>query len=118
DVAEFLVHEGHSPSLDRELWMKEWGIADPAVVRGGVVAGQPTPAPRQVYLLQRKATGIGKGLGKTTGWIHRAALRMKRVEMIPGVNYERIDTGGLHITFGEKREDARRLEVDSVVLCA
>jgi 2,4-dienoyl-CoA reductase (NADPH2) len=118
DVAEYLVHDGRSPSLDTALWMKEWGVADPSVARGGVVPPQPSPAPRQVYLLQRKATGVGRGLGKTTGWIHRAALKMKRVEMIPGVNYERIDASGLHITFGEKREQPRLLEVDSIVLCA
>ena len=118
DVSEFLVHEGHSPTLDPALWMKEWGIGDPATARGGVVKPQVSPPPRQVYLLQRKATGVGKGLGKTTGWIHRAALRMKRVEMIPGVNYERIDAGGLHVTFGEKREDPRHLAVDTIVLCA
>ncbi len=118
DVSEFLVHEGHSPTLDPQLWMKEWGIGDPATARGGVVKPEVSPPPRQVYLLQRKATGVGKGLGKTTGWIHRAALRMKKVEMIPGVNYERIDAAGLHITFGEKREQPRHLAVDTIVLCA
>ena len=118
DVSEYLVHEGHSPSLDRAAWMKEWGVADPAVARGGVVAAAPSPAAREVYLLQRKATGVGKGLGKTTGWVHRAALKMKRVQMIPGVNYESIDARGLLISFGEKRQDPRHLEVDTIVLCA
>ncbi len=118
DVAEYLVHEGHSPSLDIEAWMKEWGVADPSSVRGGVVKPEPSPAARQVYLLQRKATSVGKGLGKTTGWVHRAQLRMKKVEMIPGVNYESIDAQGLVISFGEKHERAKRLEVDTIVLCA
>ena len=118
DVAEFLVHEGHSPSLDTEAWMKEWGVTDPAIARGGVAQPRPSPAARQVYLLQRKASGVGRGLAKTTGWIHRAALKMKRVEMIPGVNYESIDAQGLNISFGEKRDGARRLEVDTIVLCA
>jgi 2,4-dienoyl-CoA reductase (NADPH2) len=98
--------------------LREWGVADPGVERGGL--GQPVieaPA-RQVYLLQRKATPLGKGLGKTTGWIHRAALRMKRVEMIGGVNYERIDARGLHVSFGERREKPTLLEVDTIVLCA
>jgi 2,4-dienoyl-CoA reductase (NADPH2) len=63
--------------------MKEWGVTDPAQARGGVAKPEAAPSPRQVYLLQRKATGVGKGLGKTTGWIHRAALKMKRVEMVP-----------------------------------
>jgi len=82
----------------------------------------PPPAPeppiRQVYLLQRKATPPGKGLGRTTGWIHRAALRMKRVEMIGGANYERIDARGLHVSFGERHEKPTLLEVDTIVLCA
>ena len=118
DVAEFLVHDGHSPSLDIAAWMKEWGVADPAVARGGVVEGISAPSPREVYLLQRKSSGIGKGLGKTTGWVHRAALKMKRVQMIPGVNYESIDEAGLVISFGEKRENMKRLDVDTIVLCA
>jgi len=112
------VHEGISPSLDPAAWMQEWGVADPATMRGGVTKPHAAASPRQVYLLQRKSTGVGKGLGKTTGWIHRAALKAKRVEMIPGVNYEGIDERGLAISFGEKREDARRLEVDTIVLCA
>jgi 2,4-dienoyl-CoA reductase (NADPH2) len=118
DVSEYLVHEGPSPSLDIDLWRKEWGVVDPAASRGGVVAPQAQHAPRQVYLLQRKATGVGKGLGKTTGWIHRATLKARRVEMIPGVNYESIDERGLNVTFGEKREAPRRIEVDTIVLCA
>jgi 2,4-dienoyl-CoA reductase (NADPH2) len=68
--------------------------------------------------LQRKNERPGKRLGKTTGWIHRAALRMKDVEMIAGVNYERIDAGGLHISFGEARENPRLIEAATVVLCA
>jgi 2,4-dienoyl-CoA reductase (NADPH2) len=118
DVSEFLVHDGPSPSLDVGAWMQEWGVADPARARGGVVAQRPHPSPRQVHLLQRKSTGVGKGLGKTTGWIHRAALKARRVETIAGVNYESIDERGLNITFGEKREAPRRLEVDTIVLCA
>ena len=118
DIAEFLVHEGPSPSLDAAAWMEEWGVADPERSRGGVVPQRPQAPARQVYLLQRKATGVGKGLGKTTGWIHRAALKARRVEMIPAVNYESIDERGLHVTFGERREAPRHLEVDTVVLCA
>jgi 2,4-dienoyl-CoA reductase (NADPH2) len=71
-----------------------------------------------VYLLQRKVAPLGKGLAKTTGWIHRAALKMKRVEMIGGVNYERVDARGLHISFGAAREKPMLLEVDTIVLCA
>jgi 2,4-dienoyl-CoA reductase (NADPH2) len=118
DVSEYLVHEGHSPSLDIEAWKKEWGVGDPAATRGGLVPPEIDPPARQVYLLQRKPTTVGKGLGKTTGWIHRAALKKKRVEMIPGVNYELIDAKGLHISFGEKREKPQLLEVDTIVLCS
>ena len=118
DVSEFLVSGGHSITLDTEAWLREWGVADPAVARGGLGEPEITPAARQVYLLQRKAAPLGKGLGKTTGWIHRAQLKMKRVEMIGGVNYERIDARGLHVSFGERHEKPTLLEVDTIVLCA
>ncbi len=120
DVAEFLVHDGHSPALDIAAWRREWGVGDPADFRGGVEGVKPQPAPpaRQVWLLQRKKTKPGAGLGKTTGWIHRAALKMKGVEMMAGVNYEGVVEKGLAVSFGEKRERATVLEVDTIVLCA
>ncbi|MBL8327219.1 MAG: NADPH-dependent 2,4-dienoyl-CoA reductase [Rubrivivax sp.] len=119
DVAEFLVTApGHSPTLNLPEWLAEWGVADPTQVRGGVVRAQPAPPTRRVTLLQRKAGKLGKGLGKTTGWIHRAALQMKQVEMIGGVNYERITPQGLFITYGEQRKDGQLIECDTVVLCA
>jgi 2,4-dienoyl-CoA reductase (NADPH2) len=117
DVSEYLVEE-HSPSIDLDLWKKEWGVGDPATSRGGLVKPEVAPPARQVYLLQRKATQPGKGLGKTTGWIHRAALKKKKVEMMAGVNYDAIDARGLHISFGEKKEKPTLLEVDTIVLCA
>ena len=117
DVAEYLVDAGHSAALDAAVWMKEWGVVDPSVARGGVVKPEVTPPAHQVTLLQRKPTTVGKGLGKTTGWIHRAALKKKRVEMIAGANYEGIDAKGLHITYGEKREHPALIEVDNIVLC-
>jgi 2,4-dienoyl-CoA reductase (NADPH2) len=118
DVSEYLVSEGHSTTLDTEAWLREWGVADPATARGGLAQPQIAAPGRQVYLLQRKPAPLGKGLGKTTGWIHRAALKMKRVEMIGGVNYERIDARGLHVSFGESREKQTLLEVDTIVLCS
>ena len=118
DVSEFLVDEGHSPALDTAMWMKEWGVGDPSEARGGIVKPQVTAPARQVTLLQRKATAVGKGLGKTTGWIHRAALKKKRVEMIAGANYEGIDARGLHITYGDKHENPALIEADTIVLCA
>ena len=119
DVAEYLVTApGHSPTMNLHEWLAEWGVADPALARGGVVRAQPAPAARQITLLQRKAGKLGKGLGKTTGWIHRAALQMKQVEMIGGVNYERITPQGLFVTYGEKHSDGQLIECDTVVLCA
>jgi 2,4-dienoyl-CoA reductase (NADPH2) len=119
DVSEFLTHAG-TPGRpqDREAWLAEWGVGDPSRERGGVTKPAPEPSPRQVFLLQRKTSRIGAGLGKTTGWVHRAALKARRVETINGVNYERIDGDGLHISFGEQRERPRVLAVDDVVICA
>jgi 2,4-dienoyl-CoA reductase (NADPH2) len=118
DVSEFLVSGGHSTTLDTQAWLREWGVADPAAARGGLGKPEITQPARQVYLLQRKVAPLGKGLAKTTGWIHRAQLKMKRVEMIGGVNYERIDARGLHLSFGERHEKPMLLEVDTIVLCA
>jgi len=120
DVAEYLVEEHPSATEDLPRWMAEWGVADPADQRGGLAPDGPRPetATRHVTLLQRKAEKLGKRLGKTTGWIHRASLNMKGVKMIGGVNYERIDADGLHISFGEARENPTLIEADTVVLCA
>lgn len=115
DVSELLTHVD-SP-LTVEQWMAEWGVGEPDASRGGLVEPHPAPSPREVHLLQRKATPIGKGLGKTTGWVHRAALRAKGVHHHVGVRYERIDDAGLHITHGEDRTDAQLLDVDTVVVC-
>ncbi|WP_298677267.1 NADPH-dependent 2,4-dienoyl-CoA reductase [uncultured Lentibacter sp.] len=120
DVSEFLVHEGESPTLDLEEWKEEWGVGDPSESRGGLAPEGPQPdAPaREVVLLQRKAERHGKRLGKTTGWIHRAALKMKNVEMVGGVNYEKIDADGLHVSFGEGRENPTLIACDTIVMCA
>ena len=120
DVAETLVHEGVSPAVDLDAWKEEWGVGDPSETPGGLALSGPTPdAPaREVTLLQRKATKHGKGLGKTTGWIHRAALKMKNVKMVGGVNYERIEEGGLYVSFGEARENPQLIEADTIILCA
>lgn len=120
DVSEHLVHDGNSTTLDLPEWMREWGVTDPANHRSGLAPEGPQPhAPaRQVTMLQRKPSKVGKGLGKTTGWIHRASLTMKEVKMIAGVNYEKIDTAGLHISFGEARENPTTIEADTIVLCA
>jgi len=115
DVAEFLTHEGESPTENLDLWKAEWGVGDPAETRGGLAAPHPAPSPRRVTLLQRKAGAPGKGLGKTTGWIHRASLRAKGVETLAGVTYERIDSAGLHVVTAD---GPRLVEADTVVICA
>jgi 2,4-dienoyl-CoA reductase (NADPH2) len=117
DVAEFLVHEGHSPTLDIPSWLTEWGVDREMTQRGGLAAQGPKPtAPaREVWLLQRSAGKPGKKLNKTTGWVHRATLAMKRVQMLGGVQYERIDDQGLHFAQGDK---SAVLSVDTVVVCA
>lgn len=120
DVAEFLVQDGISPTLDLAEWKEEWGIGDPGETRGGLAPEGPQPEPpaRRITLLQRKDERPGKQLGKTTGWIHRATLRMKGVKMQGGMNYEKIDAQGLHVSSGEARENATVIEADTIVLCA
>ncbi|MGB3278603.1 MAG: NADPH-dependent 2,4-dienoyl-CoA reductase [Pseudorhodobacter sp.] len=117
DVAEYLVHQGHSPTEDLELWKREWGVGDPADVAGGLAAAGPQPEPpaRQVTLLQRKAEKPGRRLGKTTGWIHRAALQMKQVQMRGGVSYDAVLPEGMQIGTADGPE---LLAVDTVVMCA
>jgi 2,4-dienoyl-CoA reductase (NADPH2) len=117
DVAETLVHQGASPTLDPALWRAEWGVTTPWEARGGLAPQGPAPHPpaREVHLLQRKAEKPGRGLGKTTGWIHRASLAMKRVQMRGGVAYDRITADGLWLTVDGQPQ---LLEVDGVVLCA
>ncbi|MCU0826519.1 MAG: NADPH-dependent 2,4-dienoyl-CoA reductase [Tabrizicola sp.] len=120
DVAETLVHDGDSPALHPDLWRAEWGVSAPWQDRSGLAADGPQPHPpaREVHLLQRKAEKPGRSLGKTTGWIHRASLAMKKVRMQGGVNYERITPEGLWISHGPNREQPELLAVDAVVLCA
>jgi len=117
DVAEVLVHQGESPTLNPALWRREWGVGDPATSPGGLAAGGPQPGPpaREVVLLQRKAEKPGRRLGKTTGWIHRASLQAKGVQMQGGVSYRRIVPEGLEVTADEQE---RLIPADTVVLCA
>ena len=118
DVAEFLTQNGDSPTLHLDEWLAEWGVTDPEAMRGGLAKPRPVPPTRQVMLLQRKAERFGRKLGKTTGWIHRAALLAKGVQMVGGVNYERIDARGLIVSTGPERSDPRLIPVHTVVLCA
>lgn len=123
DVSEFIVHQGESPSLNTEHFMKEWGVDLTVAHRGGIQGVQPeVPAPaREVFLLQRKASKVGKNLGKTTGWIHRTSLKNRNVQMVPGVTYRKIDDEGLHITVtpkGAEQGEDKLLPVDTIIVCA
>jgi 2,4-dienoyl-CoA reductase (NADPH2) len=117
DVADYVTHGEAQTSQDRYVFLKEWGVDKDYNLPGGLSADgfQPHSSGRQVYLLQRKTSKIGETLGKTTGWIHRLALKMRRVVMINGVTYNRIDDQGLHITVKDKD---KILEVDTVIICA
>lgn len=114
DVAEYLV-EPHSLTTQPEKWLQNWGIDKQYANRGALTQPDIEPSPREVYLLQRKASKVGKQLGKTTGWIHRATLKQKAVKMLGNVSYERIDDQGLHIKVGEQ---SQCLAVDNIVICA
>jgi len=118
DTAEYLSHDFDHPSvsLKMEDYMKEWGV-DLAYARGGALADspRPLPSPREVYLLKRSKGKHGKNLGKTTGWIHRSSLTMKRVNMLAQCTYEKVDDAGLHITVAG---EPRVLDVENVVICA
>ncbi|AXO63880.1 NADPH-dependent 2,4-dienoyl-CoA reductase [Pseudomonas sp. phDV1] len=118
DVSEFITHQGKATSLDREAFWQEWGIDTALEARGGVagVQAQPHPAARQVFLLQRKKTKVGDGLGKTTGWIHRTGLKNKNVQMLNSVEYVKVDDAGLHIRIAGGEEQV--LPVDTVIVCA
>ena len=112
DVAEFLTH---SENVSIEDFMKEWGVDMSYKNRGALMNNEIAKAPREVFLLQRSKGKLGEGLGKTTGWIHRSALKMKKVKMISEVGYHKVDDAGLHITV---RGVPQILEVDNVVICA
>jgi 2,4-dienoyl-CoA reductase (NADPH2) len=118
DVAEYITHPaGVSTSLDREAFLKEWGVDRDYNLPGGLAKSRP-PVPssgRRVYLLQRKPAKMGETLGKTTGWIHRVTLKQRNVVMINNVTYDKIDDAGLHITLKGAPEV---LEVDTVIICA
>ncbi|GAB3588321.1 FAD-dependent oxidoreductase [Calidifontibacter terrae] len=117
DVSEFLLHDA-GESL--EHWQRRWGVTDPKLQRAGLGEKETEAPRRQVFLLQRKPAPLGKGLGKTTGWVHRQTLKDAQVSMIGGVSYDRIDDEGLHlsITDADGAVTSRTLDVDTVVVCA
>jgi 2,4-dienoyl-CoA reductase (NADPH2) len=115
DVAEFLVEHAPSPTTDVVRWSAEWGVDLGHSERGGLKPAKPQPPLRQVHLLQRSAGKPGARLNKTTGWVHRATLKAKKVEMIGGVSYRHFDDAGLHVQINDQ---PRVLEVDNLVICA
>jgi len=112
DVSHWLTHD---PSDTTEDWMAHWGVGDPSLHPGGLTERKPRTPVREVTLVQRKTTPIGKNLGKTSGWAHRAVLRQAGVEQVSGATYERIDDAGLHVTVDGR---PRVIEADTVVVCA
>ncbi|MDC7825429.1 NADPH-dependent 2,4-dienoyl-CoA reductase [Pseudomonas sp. BLCC-B13] len=118
DVSEFITHAGEATSLNREAFWKEWGIDTALDARGGIagIKAEVHPAAREVFLLQRKKSKVGDGLGKTTGWIHRTGLKNKNVQMLNSVEYLKVDDAGLHIRISEG--EPQLLPVDTVIVCA
>ncbi|HBO2382240.1 TPA: NADPH-dependent 2,4-dienoyl-CoA reductase [Pseudomonas aeruginosa] len=118
DVSEFITHSGEATSLNRDAFWKEWGMDTALNTRGGVagIKAEVHPAAREVFLLQRKKTKVGDGLGKTTGWIHRTGLKNKNVQMINSVEYLKVDDYGLHISVAGR--EPKVLPVDTVIVCA
>lgn len=116
DVAEYLATDlEHSPSLNIKQYMDEWGVDMSYETAGSLKQAEPDPSPREIYLLKRSPGKHGKNLGKTTGWIHRASLAMKKVNMIAEAQYDKIDDEGLHITH---KDEKKVIDVDHVIICA
>ncbi|WP_233900869.1 NADPH-dependent 2,4-dienoyl-CoA reductase [Tenacibaculum piscium] len=117
DVSEYLAHEGESTSLNIDAWLQEWGIDKSLKARAGIENVTPEfhPSPREIFMFKRSKGKFGANLGKTTGWIHRATLKKKKVQFIGEVQYTKIDDEGLHYTQGEEQ---KILAVDNVIICA
>jgi len=115
DVAEYLCYNGKSASLNQKEFMKEWGVDRKYAERGALKKAEPSASARTIYLLKRSEGKHGASLGKTTAWIHRSSLRMKQVQMMGQVQYQKIDEEGLHILVKGKPQV---LKVEHVVICA
>lgn len=115
DVAEFLAHQGKSTGEDIATFLRTWGIDPDHETPGGLLDPAPHAPRRKITMCQRRAGKLGARLGKTTGWIHRAALKQLEVEMLDRCRYERFDDRGLHLEINGK---PRILEVDNVIVCA
>lgn len=115
DVGEFLTHQGKLTSLDKAAYMKEWGVDLNYSTPGGLISPKVEPSPREVFLIQRKSSKVGDGLGKSTGWIHRTVLKNKGVKMIKSAQYTKIDNDGLHLLVDGQEH---LLSVDNIIICA
>jgi len=117
DTAEYLSQSGLSTSLDSAAFSHEWGIDRSLTQPGGLAPSGPQPetSPREITLLQRKNTKVGAGLGKTTGWVHRASLLNRGVKLLNDLSYQAIDDEGLHIVY---QGEVQTLAVDNVIICA
>jgi len=117
DTAMYLSQSGESSSQSIAEFCVEWGIDTSLKGAGGLRPEGPRlpKSPRRIVMLQRKASKPGEGLGKTTGWIHRATLLSRGVKMIPAVRYQKIDDAGLHVTIDG---EPQLFSVDHVVICA
>ncbi|HEM8557809.1 TPA: NADPH-dependent 2,4-dienoyl-CoA reductase [Citrobacter koseri] len=117
DTAMYLSQPGDPSSQSIAEFCVEWGIDTSLQQPGGLRPEGPhlSRSPRQIVMLQRKASKPGQGLGKTTGWIHRATLLSRGVKMIPAVSYQKIDDDGLHVLING---EPQLLNVDHVVICA
>ncbi len=120
DIAEFLSEEDPSVYSDPKAFCKEWGIDTTISNEGGLIPAAHAKSPREIYLLQRKTSKPGKSLGKTTGWIHRLALKKRGVKNIVGCSYDKIDDQGLHLSIKKKDNSISKqiLAVDNIILCA
>lgn len=117
DMAEFLSQSGEDTALSADEFHREWQVDTSLAQAGALLSNQPQlpPSPRKLYILQRKAGMVGRGLGKTTGWIHRLTMQERGVTMLGGVQYEKIDEHGLHIHING---ESQLLKVDNIIVCA
>ena len=118
DVSEYLLKPEHQPQPQPLAeWQREWGV-DPNpnyMTEGGHVPAEVEAPIRQIYLMQRKTTPLGIGLGKTSGWVHRAQLKKHAVRMMRGVQYKSVSNEGLWV---EVNGHDQLLRVDTIVVCA
>ncbi|BDX07104.1 hypothetical protein MACH26_26250 [Planctobacterium marinum] len=117
DISEYLTHSGEPTSQNISGFMQEWGVDMTMQARGGIEGVRPrlSESPREVFLLQRKSSKVGANLGKTSGWVHKAGLMKKGVNMLADCQYHKIDDAGLHISIAG---ESQVLDVENIIICA